>query len=375
MVQSLRVNSCQYTSTASSLSIAWHELRRRYLPVAVADRDSIWRYSRGALPDDPDQGWKLHVSATVLTATKVLSAVGPLLKGRNVLFKGPVSLVELGKLNAGIHYGYSQVGKFLTIYPKTSAEAVLLAQELYRLTRLCQGPSVPFDRKYRKDGFLYYRYCAFKSSDESERFTISDPQGNAIADDRESETTPSWEIDPFRTVKPNVSATGKSNGRPTLLQTTFKPFRALAQRGKGGVYQALDLSRDSPRLCLLKEGRRGGEIDFDGRDGVWRVRHEKRVLARLRASAVEVPEVYGSFAAEGNYYLALEFIDGANFEEFLHGRTRRLSITEALGRSMEIALLMSRIHAAGWVWRECKPRPLILTRNRRLPPVDSASAS
>ena len=103
------------------------------------------------------------------------------------------------------------------------------------------------------------------------------------------------------------------------METPFRVLQALIQRGKGGVYQAIDFSSDPPRLCLLKEGRKHGEVTWDGRDGAWRVRNEERVLKQLAACGVKVPEVYSSFEVQENYYLAMEFIAG----ESLHQRAAK----------------------------------------------------
>ena len=62
--------------------------------------------------------------------------------------------------------------------------------------------------------------------------------------------------------------------------------RLHGQRGKGGVYQALDLNVNPPRLCLIKEGRKHGELTWDGRDDA------------------------GSSLGPDTYSLALDFIIG-----------------------------------------------------------------
>jgi len=356
-----------------ALAARWAELRGRYLPVAA--EGSIWRYSRGVLPGDPEQGWKLHVSATILTAGRVLEAAAPLLAARGVLYKAPGTLSELEKLNSGIHYGYSQVGKFLTVYPRGDEEAVLLAAALDRLTRGLNGPSVPFDTKYRAGGCVYYRYGAFRALDfegeDGEQVrAVRDPEGDLVPDVRDSAAPPSWAADPFASGRARRAAKPKA----TPLQTTVRVFRALTQRGRGGVYQALDLSVVPPRLCVLKEGRRNGEVGWDGRDGYWRARHERRVLAALAAAGVNVPRVYGSFRAGGNYYLSVEFVGGESFDRWLTRRRRRLSVAAALGRGAELARLVAAVHAAGWVWRDCKPGNVIITEGGRLRPLDFEGA-
>ena len=111
----------------------WQELCASYLP--ITPENSIWRYSRASNHDDPDQGWKLHISATILTANRLFEAIAPLLQSHGCLFKAPSSLQELDKINAGLYYGYSQVGKFTTVYPHSAEAAVLLAQCTGRIHR------------------------------------------------------------------------------------------------------------------------------------------------------------------------------------------------------------------------------------------------
>lgn len=327
-------------------------------------------------PDDPEQGWKLHISATVLTAGRVLRRVGPLLRDRGVLFKATASLGELMKLNSGFDYGYSQVGKFITVYPRTSGEAVQLAERLHELTRGMRAPAVPFDHQYRPGGCVYYRYGAFRSIEvkgrdgETAHF-IRDPEGNLVPDVRDAVSRPTWFADPFldESARP-----AQAPAEPTPLRTTFKAFRALAQRGRGGVYQALDLGATPPRLCVLKEGRRAGETSWDGRDGAWRVRHEGRVLAALREAGVGVPRLYSSFRAEGNHYIAVEFIEGESLDGRLARRRRRLPVAAALRFGAELARLVASIHAAGWVWRDCKPGNVVVTKSGGLRPLDFEGA-
>ncbi|HEX8293941.1 MAG TPA: hypothetical protein VF570_19400 [Pyrinomonadaceae bacterium] len=358
-----------YQRLSGSLRERWAELCRSYLPLRPAD--SIWRFSRGLLPGDPGQGWKLHVPATVLTAGEVLRAVAPLLQRRGVLYKATATLAELDKLNSGIHYGYSQVGKFLTVYPRTDEEAVLLAKGLHRLTRGMEAPAVPFDLLYREGGCVYYRYGAFQSlGGEEGAAAVRDPDGRLVPDRRDSARQPDWAPDPFVARRPRRPKPSPASP----LKTTYRAFRALAQRGRGGVYQALDLSAAPPRLCVLKEGRRAGEMGLDGRDGFWRVRHEGRVLEALGGAGVEVPRLYGSFEAEGNYYVAVEYIAGEGLDAWLGRRRRRLTLAAALRCGAALARLVARIHEAGWVWRDCKPANVVVAEGGRLRPLDFEGA-
>src|SRR5207247_634689 len=99
---------------------------------------------------------------------------------------------------------------------------------------------------------------------------------------------PDWVTDPFAAARRNRTR-GKAQ---RANKHSFHVLRALVQRGKGGVYQAIDAQSNPPRLCLLKEGRKHGEVSWDGRDGAWRVRNEERVLSQLLNHGMNVPKVY-----------------------------------------------------------------------------------
>jgi hypothetical protein len=352
----------------------WEGMCAYYLPVIPGN--SIWRYSRASQEGDACQGWKLHISATILTANKVFGAAAPYLKSRKILFKAPHSLRELEKINSGLYYGYSQIGKFITVYPRDGDEAVSVARRLHRLTAGSSAPPVPFDFKYRPDGCIYYRYGSFeplemKAADGTQIPAMRDRDGGLIPDLRDSKwIKPGWLVDPFvrRHHRPRVDSIANPLG------TTFRAFRALAQRGKGGVYKAFDTSASPPRLCILKEGRRDGEISWDGRDGYFKVQHEERVLTSLRAAGVEVPAVYSSFEAQNNYYLVTECIGGETLQEFLSRRRKRLPVARALTLVSDLSVLISRIHSAGWAWRDCKPSNVIITTDGRLMAVDFEGA-
>jgi hypothetical protein len=371
-------NSNYLTHTSPSLSISlgerWQELRARYLP--LTPENSIWSQSRERTSQDPAQGWKLHISATILTANRVLERVGPFLQTHAVMFKGPVSLQELNKINSGLYYGYTQVGKFLTVYPETTKQSLFLAERLHELTLGIAAPAVPLDLRLREDSCIYYRYGAFhqqeiKNEDGTYTLAVRSPEGELVPDLRASERAmPNWVSDPFVERDPDRQA----RAADCRLKTNYRVFRALTQRGKGGVYQAVDLSAQPLRLCILKEGRKNGEPDWDGRDGYWRVKNERETLCALLALGIDVPRVYTSFKANGNYYLVTEFIEGPNLQSLLNRRQRRLPLKRALGYAQQLACLLARLHANGWAWRDCKPANLIVTQAGSLRALDFEGA-
>jgi hypothetical protein len=314
----------------------WSDLCEQFLPVSRAD--SIWRYSRAQAAAELAQGWKLHVSATVLTAAETLARVAPLLRDSGVHFKAPASLQELRNLNAGLAYGYTQIGKFITVYPASEREAVSLAKRLDKLTARLAAPSVPFDFRYKPKSNVYYRYGAFKqlsvkSPAGSEMQVLRDATGNFVEDARDAENAcPPWITNPFPARR---ASAGKSS---SPLDKYFKIFGALTQRGKGGVYQAIDLRRPAePRLCIVKEGRRNGETDWDGRDGYSRLKQEKFILGKLKKEGVDVPGVFAAFEAKKNYYLVMESLPGATLADLIVSRRRAFSVRRVTEYAVQIA--------------------------------------
>jgi hypothetical protein len=306
--------------------------------------------------NDPPQGWKLHVSATIYSAPAVLGRAGPVLRRHNALFKVPRKLRLLGLFNAGL-IQFSQVGKFLTVYPRSTEEAVQLASELHLATRGLAGPRIPFEERYRRNSLVFYRYGSFGPAIGKLRGTIVDGAGNHRRDERGfGKAVPPWIEDPF----PKPRSTRRAAAGPIGMD--YFPLKVLRQRGRGGVYEAADISVSPARLVIIKEGRRHGEPDRSGKDGYARLAREGSLLRRLRSAGVPVPEVLREFSQDGNRYLVLEKMSGHPLITVKQQQPPQFSWRRASRILALLAPLLDRIHAAGYVWRDCKPAHMLLTK-------------
>jgi hypothetical protein len=312
-------------------------------------------------PSDPTQGWKIHLSGTPLTASDILACAAPILRRHNTLFKVPAHLELLEQLNAGFA-GFSQIGKFLTAYPASDNIAITLARELHVATRHLRGAAVPFDLRYQSVGVVYYRYGSFRNRNRSnaQHEMILDAAGKAHPDRREpGRAVPGWMDNPFV----NRPAAAKSPSQiGGLLGAGYLPFRAISQRGKGAVYEAVDLTVSPPRLVIVKEGRRDGEVDWHGRDGYARVKHEAAVLRSLGKAGLPVAQVFREFDHDQNRYLVLEKLRGRALLKNNNVLPQRASSRRAEKILTQLEAILTKLHRAGWVWRDCKPSHILLDR-------------
>lgn len=353
----------------SSLKYRWDELCRRFLPQIPAN--SIWRYNRDLRDTDLEQGWKFHISATILNACDILEKVAPFLTSMGIQFKAVSSLEELHKLNNGRYYGYSQVGKCITVYPTSVEQAISIGPRLADLTSKFKSPSIPFDRKYNDTSCVFYRYGSFRTIEiEGKKgakiLAVKDGAGEWVPDDR-LQPVPNWVSDPFTKIE---SLDIRSEKVETPLTSKYLVFQALTQRGKGGAYLALDTTTNPPRISVIKEGRTLGEIGWTGVDGRKLVENEYHALTALKCTGVKAPTVLAYFEIEGNSYLAMEYIEGKSLENLMLHRRRRYSIRKVLELAIEVADIIGRINEAGWIWNDCKPANLIVTPDNSLRPID-----
>ena len=199
----------------------------------------------------PDQGWKLHVSATPLSAVDVLERALDVLLAEGVRFKVVTTVGVLGSMNFGL-FGVSQIGKFITVYPSDDAQAVRLAVALDAATARRRGPRVPTDRPLGPGSLVHYRYGSMVrrshggGHEEQSRNDLLDPAGRLIDDVRVGfySPPPPEIVDPFE-------AAGVRVHRPDVGDSsTAGTWSAMpSARARVEPSSALSTSWPSPRAC------------------------------------------------------------------------------------------------------------------------------
>ena len=267
---------------------------KSFLPIveeAIAgDASGGWRLDGGRKPSevwiaaDPrgdevsEQGWKLHVSATAESAGDVLRRVLPVLVETRCAFKLAGSAFGVECLNEG-EAGLSQIGKFVTVYPRGDEQAVRLAVALDAATRGLAGPRVPSDRPLRPGSLVHYRYggfterLAYTSSGDAVP-TIRSDDGSWVPDPREERyDKPAWVEDPFE-------AAGVAAGEPSrVVAGRYLLVAAIHRSARGATHVAVDLE-ELGTVVVKQAGRdvRAKPGLGDARD---QLRWEAEVLRRL----------------------------------------------------------------------------------------------
>ncbi|WP_028778463.1 protein kinase domain-containing protein [Shimazuella kribbensis] len=289
----------------------------------------------------PPQGFKLHISATIANALSVAEKVVPYFISQEISFKIIKDLITLSNFNKGL-YGYSQIGKFITVYPRDGTELVKLVDDLKVLTRGEFGPEVPSD--YRLGDILYYRYGSFISRDKQEPTAyLVTPSGEKVEDRRlKKYAIPSWIEDPISDLQ--------------LPETTF-PLPAkylitqvLKKGGKGSVYSILDFSSLPPVSRVMKEAVLYGNMEITGVDSISRLKWEAQLLRELAPVHSAYPKVLDEFIC-GDYYYFIEENRGKSLKDIIING-KKISLLHSIDLVLQICNAVQVAHKEGIILRD-----------------------
>ncbi|MGW1794109.1 class III lanthionine synthetase LanKC [Streptomyces tubercidicus] len=335
-----------------------------------------------ALKEMPEQGWKIHISATPATARQLLDTVVPYLIEHNVWFKFIRSEAMLDR--RGSKYGdRSASGKFFTIYPVDNADCERLLKEIQPLVDGTPGPYLLSDLRW-KQGPLYVRYGAYTLKwmrDKRGQMVpaIQHPDGHLVPDERRPVfRPPAWvEIPDF------LQEAVAERTKGTLAGFPYKVHRALHFSNGGGIYRATDIR--TGEAVLLREARPHAGLDLTGRDAVARLERELWALEKLQGLDC-IPRLIGHLKGHQHHYLAREFVDGESLKDILDSRhpyansafdrEARLAHRDwALGVLEKVEKGLDAIHDRGVVFGDLHPANVLIRSDGSVQFIDLEGAT
>ncbi|GAA2387933.1 class III lanthionine synthetase LanKC [Streptomyces glaucosporus] len=303
-------------------------------------RSGDWLALRPLDAELPKQGWKIHVSACLDNAERIIDAVWDYCVPRGIAFKFIPNRYLLHNRNAK-YADRGGSGKFVTVYPAGDEQCRTIAEDLDALLAGEPGPYILSDLRWG-NGPVYVRYGSFTERhcydrDGELRPAIEDAEGRLVPDRRDPAFhVPDWVALPDF-LKPHLEARNATR----VGDIPYRIEKALHFSNGGGVYVATD-TRTGEKV-VLKEGRPHAGLAADGADAVTRLRREKEALERL-SGLPQTPGVHDWFTLGDHRFLALEYVEGKPLNSFFARRHPLIESDPGPERMAEYTEWALRIH-------------------------------
>ncbi|WP_018218317.1 class III lanthionine synthetase LanKC [Salinispora vitiensis] len=354
-----------YEAAARPAPAGWRRTRRQ-----------VWVNLDPAEVELPTQGWKIHLSATLANAARVLDVAWGHCVDNRIPFKFLPNERLLRIFNAKYMPRQSS-GKFVVLYPVDVAQLRsslgFLAEELAGEP----GPQILSDLRWGS-GPVFIRYGGFRerhctTPDGEAVPAIERPDGIAEPDLRR----PVFQTPPWLAVPDFITKRRAERPVSRAVDFPYRVERALHFSNGGGVYLA---ERDDGVQVILKEARPHAALDRAGRDAVQRIGHEHQMLRRLDGIA-GVPRVYDYLVVEGHHFLVLERMPGEviwKWTAAVHPMVdaapsdldRSRYAQRALRLSADVDRILDDIHARGVIYGDLHPGNILVTTDDKVSLID-----
>lgn len=277
-------------------------------------KDGIWYhcYSTPRIPL-PEQGFKIHVSATSRNAHEILNRVLPILSNAQATFKVVADPFILNFINSKRNNRGSS-GKFITIYPLDNERFKKLIHELHKATQDMEGPYILSDKRYETSKVIFYRYggirpCATVNIFSEKQWVLRSPNGQLIPDQRTPFfQLPSWIEDPY--VSPSEAAADTA----VILGERYEVNQSINFSNAGGIYRGLD--QQTGETVLIKEARPYiGETQREDTAATKLLQKEFLLLERLQHTGY-TPRPLAFVQEWEHFFLIEEYIEAINLSAY-----------------------------------------------------------
>jgi len=324
----------------------------------VRKERGVWVSLRPAGQATAEQGWKVHLSATLDNADRLCSVAWAHCVERGIPFKHLRDRNMLLVFNAKYSPRGSS-GKLVTIYPRDEEELRAVLTELSAELEGEPGPYILSDLRWGR-GPLFVRYGGFTEMtcvDEHGEtvFAIRHPDGTLLPDRRRPVFDPPKWVELPEFLRPHLDSRHDGAG----AELPYLVRRALHFSNAGGVYLAT--RRTDDREVVLKEARPHTAVDANHQDAITRMARESWALTALRGIP-GIPELYDELDVGGHRFLVEEYMDGQPLNVWCgtaHPWVTRAEPTEeeiaaytrrAVRIAERIETLIGAVHARGVVF-------------------------
>lgn len=151
-----------------------------------------------------------------------------------------------------------------------------------------------------------------------------------------------------------------------LLQNRYRIIQALASGGFGDTYLAEDTQMPSLRRCVIKQLK---PINQD--PNVYqlvknRFQKEAELLEKLGEENRQIPQLYGYFEDQGQFYLVQEWIEGQTLTHLAQtqGKLSEIVVKDILVKILPVLNFIQNHHI---IHRDIKPDNIILRQSDSFP--------
>ncbi|MGW5876538.1 class III lanthionine synthetase LanKC [Nocardiopsis terrae] len=345
---------------------------------AVTD---VWQHFAPSGSTLPDQGWKVHVSATTGNAEEVLNIVYNFCLSEKVAFK----FLRTRRLVESLSMKYaprSASGKFIAIYPVGDEKLLKTLTALGERLREFEGPYILSDVRWGTSP-VFFRYGGFTLkwswTPEGNRVpALNAPDGTLVPDSRKpGARPPSW-VTPPDFLRPHLTSRDTGEG-----EFPYKVSQALHFSNAGGVYLAASAAGGAS--VALKEARPYAGVDRDGRDARARLSWEGEVLKSV-GDLPGFPGNLGGFRFWEHEFLVMEHMRGETLQTWLvrnhpllNWRDSPSARVEYVQRAetlwLRVRERVEELHARGFVFGDLHPANILVDDAENVSLVDFEAAS
>jgi serine/threonine protein kinase len=345
----------------------------------ISEEDSVWKHYQVKGLILPEQGWKIHVTATLEESQSLLERVAHICIEQKVTFKHLKDRDSFLRMNAK-DANRASSGKFITIYPINNKHFVELLDIISDATKdFKKGPYILNDKRW-KDSNVFYRYGGFGAIlNENGEHCIRDLEGNLIKDQR----TPFYHVPDFvKDFDDYLNSINKYVEKEKIQEGNLEKYdieNAINYSNAGGVYLATR-KKDKMKV-IIKEARPKAGLDGAAQDAIARQKIEYEALIKLK-DIPGVVDLIDYFQEWEHCFLVEEYIEGQDLRQwtaqnfpFIGTRNNIKIYTEKVKDILlQLFTLIDNIHKNGVAMNDLQPANVIVTDDLTVRLIDFETA-